>query len=122
MLIATYRDDELAPDHPLRGVIGDLATLGVTQRVQLEPLSLDSVRWLAHGSGVDPVELHRRTSGNPFFITEILAGGSVHLPGSVRDAVLARAGRLPSAARLTLDTAAVIGQRVEPWLLHRCGR
>ena len=44
-------------------------------------------------------ELHRRTAGNPFFVTEVLAAGRREIPETVRDAVLARAARLDDAAR-----------------------
>src|SRR6185369_11094241 len=61
-------------------------------------------------------ELHRRTGGNPFYVTEVLAGGG-ELPDTVRDAVLARAARLAPDARALLDAAAIVPPRVEPWLL-----
>ena len=115
LLVMTYRDDELGPRHPLRAVLGDLTSAAVT-RLTLRPLSQDAVRALAAGSSIDPVALHRQTGGNPFFVTEVLAavGG---LPPTVRDAVLARAARLSSAARAVLDAAAVIGGRAELPLL-----
>lgn len=59
-------------------------------------------------------DLYRRTDGNPFFVTEILAAGG-GVPETVRDAVLARAVRLSSRARRVLDCAAVIGS---PFELH----
>ena len=39
------------------------------------------------------------------------------MPSTVRDAVLARTARLSPSARTVLEAAAVIGLRVEPWLL-----
>ena len=45
-----------------------------------------------------------------------LAVGS-GIPETVRDAVLARAARLSLLARGVLEAAAVIGSRIEPWLL-----
>lgn len=116
LLLLTYRDDELGPRHPLRLVLGDLASSPAVRRVSLPPLSEAAVRALAAGSPVDPVALHRQTGGNPFFVTEVLAavGG---LPHTIRDAVLARAARLPAAARDVLEGAAVIGARVEASLL-----
>ena len=41
----------------------------------------------------------RRTAGNPFFVTEVLAAGADDIPGTIRDAVLARAARLGGAGR-----------------------
>ena len=75
LLVLTYRDDELGPRHPLRIALGDLATSGALRRVPLSPLSVAAVAALAVGETVDPAALHRRTGGNPFFVTEVLAGG-----------------------------------------------
>src|SRR5918992_1061279 len=98
LLVATYRDDELGPQHPLRAVLGDVEA---ARRVSLPPLTVEGVRQLAAESPLDPIELHRQTAGNPFFVTEVLAAESAGVPESVRDAVLARAARLsPEARRL----------------------
>lgn len=113
LLIATYRDDEVGPRHPMRVLLGDLATAGCVRRLGLAPLTADAVRTLARGSGLDPGDLHRRTGGNPFFVTEVLAAGGASLPPTLRDAVLARAARLTPAARHALEAAAVLGPRFE---------
>src|SRR5436309_608979 len=39
LLLATYRDDELAADHPLRVTLGDMATQRAARRMRLPPLS-----------------------------------------------------------------------------------
>lgn len=117
MVIATYRDDEVGPAHPLKLVLGDLATATAVRRLVLPPLSAEAVRMLAGGINLDPVALHRHTGGNPFFITEVLATGAPGIPSTVRDAVLARTARLSMAGRIALDAAAVIGSPIECWLL-----
>jgi DNA-binding CsgD family transcriptional regulator/tetratricopeptide (TPR) repeat protein len=117
LLIVTYRDDGLAADDLLRIALGDLATQWPTRRVELAPLSADAVRILAGGSGLDAAELYRLTSGNPFYVTEVVQAGLGVVPSSARDAVLARAGRLSGGSREVLDTAALIGARVELDLL-----
>jgi len=117
LLIVTCRDDEIGPQHPLRTVLGDLATSTAARRPMLPPLSVDAVRALVAGRPFDPAALHRQTDGNPFFVTEMLASGTRGIPSTVRDAVLARAARLSSSARAVLEAAAVIGSRVELWLL-----
>jgi predicted ATPase/DNA-binding CsgD family transcriptional regulator len=117
LLIATYRDDEVGPRHPLRIVLGDLATAPAVRRLTLPPLSEQAVRVLATSSDLDPAELYRQTAGNPFFVTEVLASGASGIPPTVRDAVLARAARLSSAGQVTIAAAAVIGPRIEHWLL-----
>jgi DNA-binding CsgD family transcriptional regulator/tetratricopeptide (TPR) repeat protein len=117
LVVATFRSDELGPAHPLRLLLGDLATSGV-QRYTPQPLTLGAVRELAGDRDVDVPELHRKTGGNPFFVTEVLAAGGLDVPITVRDAVLTRAMRLRPSARAILDAAAVAGPRVEPWLLQ----
>jgi DNA-binding CsgD family transcriptional regulator len=87
------------------------------RRLSLEPLSREAVRTLAAGTALDPVRLHRQTDGNPFYVSEVIATGGTGIPATVRDAVLARAARLPLEAGRALDAAAVLGFRFEPWLL-----
>lgn len=117
LLIVTYRDDELGAQHPLRVLIGDLATSTDLHRIALRPLSETAVQTLAAGSGVDAAALFQRTGGNPFFVTELLSSRGSTLPDTVRDAVLARAARLPQRARTVLELAAVIGATAELALL-----
>jgi len=117
LLVASFRSDELIPAHPLRAVLGDLAT-SCALRLVPPPLSLSAVRLLCGERDVDALELHRKTAGNPFFVTEALAAGGQGVPTTVQDAVLARAARLSPSARAVLDACAVAGPRVEPWLLQ----
>jgi len=119
LLIATYRDDELAASYPLRMALGDLAVQRCTRRVDLAPLSAAAVAALAAGSGLDAAELHRVTGGNPFYVTETLRTGLDQVPRSAVDAVLARVAALGPGARDVLHAAALIGSVVEPWLLEQ---
>lgn len=114
LLVATYRDDELGVDHRLRVV---LAEVDETRRISLRPLSVEGVRTLAAGSPFDPVELHRLTGGNPFYVTEAMAAGGVGVAASIRDAVLARAARLSDEAKELVETLAVAGPELD--LLER---
>ncbi|HEX6033014.1 MAG TPA: AAA family ATPase, partial [Anaerolineales bacterium] len=116
LLILTYRDDEIGVDHPLRILLGDLASSHALHRLPIPHLSKDAVHELAKNKRVNSTELHRLTNGNPFFVTEVLAVES-GIPATVRDAVLARAARLSLSARAVLEAAAVIGSRAEAWLL-----
>jgi len=118
MMILTYRDDELGINHPFRSLLGDLASSHAVHRIPIAPLSKDGIQELAKDRDVNLSELHRLTNGNPFFVTEVLAveGG---IPETVRDAVLARTARLSASAREVLEAAAVIGSKIEPWLLSQ---
>ena len=117
LILASYRDDELDRARPLRIVIGDLTTAASTNRLRIEPLSRQAVGILAERSLVDPDELHERTGGNPFFVTEVLAGEGEQIPATVRDAVLARAARLSPEGQRVLEAVAVVPPQAELRLL-----
>ena len=118
LLALSYRDDQLERDHPLRVVLGDLAGPGAISRVELAGLTQKAVAVLAGPLAVNARELHERTAGNPFFVTEVLASGTSLVPASVRDVILARAARLSPAARDVLDATAVVPGQAELWLLE----
>lgn len=120
LILATHRSDDIGPDDPLRAVIGDLATMPKTHRHLLPPLTIDGVAALTGMSRADPdvAELHRRTGGNPFFVSEILADPGSSLPASIRDAVLARRERLSAQARQVLDVVAIVPGAMERRLLE----
>lgn len=115
LVVGTYRDDELTRDHPLRLVLGELRG---AHRLAVEPLSPDAVAALAAAHGLDAATLHASTGGNPFYVTELLARPGDGTPRTVRDAVLARAARLPPRARRLLEAVAVARPRAEIWLLE----
>ena len=118
LLVVSYRDDELGPWHPVRILIGELGAARAIKRMRLSPLSPSAVATMAEPSGADATELYRRTAGNPFFVTELLAEGT-GMPATVADAVLARAARLDPASRKALEAVAVAGSTAERWVLDR---
>jgi DNA-binding CsgD family transcriptional regulator len=115
LMVVTFRDDALPPEHPLRGVLADLPRKAV-RRFTLPRLSEAAVEELAREAGRPATGLYTLTSGNPFFVTEVLAGAA-GVPASVRDAVFARAARLDGAARAVLDAVSLVPGRMERWLL-----
>ena len=140
-VIVTYRSDEIGRSHPLAAVLGDLASTG-PMRVSIPAISAAGVAELMddgheahhdhhghddhddhddHDGAVDHVELHRRTGGNAFFITECLSSVAGIVPVSVREAVLARASRLGPDARSALDAIAIVPGRAELWLAEALG-
>ena len=65
LVVVTYRDDELDATHPLRIVLGDVATQRVVSRIPLAPLSIGAVATLAESSDARrgrAVPDHRRQS------------------------------------------------------------
>ena len=117
LVVVTFRSDEVEPGTPLAVLVGDLGARADVVRIDLEPLSLAGVRALAAGSSLDAGALFRRTGGNAFHTTEILATTGDELPTSVRDAVRARVARLSPGARESLDVVALAGHRAEPGLV-----
>ena len=97
VLVISFRDDELAATHPLAVTLGDLANYAAVSRIELAALTLPAVATLAAGSGLNAEQLHQVTGGNPFFVTEVLAGGPAALtrkglPRSISEAVCGRLG------------------------------
>jgi DNA-binding CsgD family transcriptional regulator/tetratricopeptide (TPR) repeat protein len=122
LVLATYRDDELDRAHPLRIVFGELATSGAIDRITVDALSPEAVASLAEGTGVDAAALHHLTSGNPFYVTEVLASEGAEIPETVRDIVLARVARLSASAVSVVEAASIAPPSLDAELtLAVCG-
>ena len=118
LVLATYRDDEVEAAHPLRVVLGELASAPAVSRLTVPRLSLEAVQELAQPLGADAEAIHALTLGNAFYVTEILASGRGTLPPTVRDAVLARVAALEPASRRLLELVALVPARAELWLVE----
>ncbi len=116
LVIATFRQEEVGPDHPLSVALGDIPAAS-TVSIDLPLLSLDAVRELAAGTSVDAASLHRATAGNPFFVTEVIGAGGATVPSTVRDAVWARARRLSPQGLQVVRAASVLGPRCDSDIL-----
>jgi DNA-binding CsgD family transcriptional regulator/tetratricopeptide (TPR) repeat protein len=116
--LASYRDDQLDRTHPLTLVLGELATATAVTRLEIPPLSPGAVAELAAPHGIDAENLYRQTSGNSFFVAEVLAAGTGDIPRTVREAVLARVARLSDPARRLLEAIAVATPQAEIRLLE----
>jgi len=119
VLVLTYRDDELSRD-ALTGLLGQAARSEEVRRLPLRRLTADAVNKLSTDSAVNPADLFALTSGNPFFVTELLASArmlagaaSEPVPPSITDAVLARLRRLDRAVQDVVDQV-----RVRPLVGH----
>ena len=130
VLLATYRDLDVIPDHPLYAALAAVSRHPHTQRLVLRGLEPDALaRFVAATAGLLPsapvVEaMLRDTGGNPFFVSEVVrllasegqlerltadASGPLGVPPSVREVIGQRLARLSPAARDLLDLAATIG-------------
>ena len=116
VLLLSYRSDELAADHPLRRVLGELPAAATT-RIALPRLSADAVATLAARSPLSARRVYEATGGNPFYVTELLATEGSGLPPSVSDAVLARMAGLSPAARDVAERVSLLPNQVAPAFL-----
>lgn len=123
VLVLTYRDDELSAGHPLRQLLGLASRVRPVRRLRLARLSAAAVRQLSAaadvGADIDADEVFAITSGNPYFVTEVLAAGdATTVPVTIADAVQARVAHLDPATLESLERLAVVPLGVQPWLIE----
>jgi DNA-binding CsgD family transcriptional regulator len=117
VMVLTFRDDELASDHPLWQLLGLASRAERVRRLRLARLTVAAVRRLSAAANVDGDEIFAVTSGNPYFVAEMLsAGDTTAVPSTIADAVQARVAHLDPATRESLEQLAVIPSAVQPWL------
>ncbi len=107
LLLITYREDEVGPDHRLRTVLAGLPP-GLIRRVGLPPLSPAAVAELARRAGRADPGVHAVTGGNPLLVTEVLAAPAAGVPPTVRDLVLSRLATLTQPAREVAHLVSVV--------------
>ena len=118
VLILTYRDDELNREHPLHGLLGQASRSDHVRHLPLRRLSQQAVRELSAGSSVDAHDLFELTSGNPFFVHELLASAQgERVPPTIADAVLARVRSLDPSVQDVLEQLAVVPSVLDRWLV-----
>jgi class 3 adenylate cyclase/tetratricopeptide (TPR) repeat protein len=131
LIVGTYRDVEVDDTHPLSGALVDMRRETQLQRIAVGGLGADDVGMLLDVVAEQDVPaafvaaLTEETSGNPFFIREVLLhlvetgaiardGGrwegqvpiaETGIPESVREVIARRLGRLSDAARGVLTVA-----------------
>ena len=130
IVLGAYRDVEVSRRHPLSQTLGSLIREQRFLRVQLSGLAEPEVEELIRKTGpVRPppglsATIHRRTEGNPLFVTEIirtlpgegLEEGQDYLtsiPEGVRDAIGRRLNLLSEGCNQALTVASVIGREFD---------
>jgi len=120
LVVATWRQPEPGRAEELEAQLARLGRSG--KRIVLGPLTVTDVHTLIRRaeSALDPQQIHRRSGGNPLFVTELLrlVPGSVP-PPDLAALVLDRAGSLDPVALDLLSRAAVLGPDVDIYLLAR---
>lgn len=137
--LCTYNSLEREVTPALRAAERSLVRAGRADSHEVGPLTREDVGEIVRQSrapGATTPEtfadlLYNRTLGNPFFVEELLAAATASagghtgewsldtdpLPGSIRDAVLARADALEPPVRKVLDCVAAMGMRAPQALL-----
>ena len=148
LVIGTYRESDIVRGHPLSELLADLRKEEGVERIALEGLAEQDVVSLIEAAAGHDIgepglalarEIRRESSGNPFFIAELLRhldeSGAINqdesgrwalagdlselgLPQSVREVIGVRIERLGEAAKV-LQVAAVIGRDFDLDLLAR---
>ena len=112
LFILTFRDNEFGKEHFLRSVLADLAPDTFT-RIQLTPLSRQSVYKLANEKGYDAEEVYHISEGNPFYVTEILASYSPGVPDNIKDAILSVYDRQEEGTKNAWQIFSIIPEGLE---------
>jgi DNA-binding CsgD family transcriptional regulator/tetratricopeptide (TPR) repeat protein/energy-coupling factor transporter ATP-binding protein EcfA2 len=119
VLVITYRDVELTRDHPLQQLLGLASGTPRPRRLRPARLSADAVRRLGAHTGMDTEQVFAVTSGNPFFVAEVLAFGELGgVPHTVAEAVGARLADLDAPTRDAVEQLAVVPSAAERWLVE----
>ncbi len=139
MLIATVRSDDRDATPSLADGLADLARADHCKRYRLEGFSPDEVDQFLEARGRKGAprrlvsELHRRTSGNPFFLREAVgwleqtslfdaaalgASFDIAIPPGVRDVIGSRVARVSEHCRRALSVGALIGREFVVHLLE----
>ncbi|HSI79008.1 MAG TPA: BTAD domain-containing putative transcriptional regulator, partial [Solirubrobacterales bacterium] len=131
LVVGTYRDIELGPDHPLTSAVLDLGRHRTTRMLLLEGFREADVSRLVEAiAGVTPsgrvaAAIHAGTGGNPLFVGELVrllasegrleepideAGVRLSIPRGVRDVIDRRLAQVSDASRELLSIASVFGR------------
>ena len=146
MILCTYRDTDVDRSHPLSAMLADLRRMEGVNRIPLGGLGTDGVRELLVRTGGHELDeeglrfadmIQRETSGNPFFLGEVLRHlaetGALYerdgrwvsdrqpedagIPEGIREVVGRRLSRLGDDVEAVLRAAAVIGYEFDVDLL-----
>jgi tetratricopeptide (TPR) repeat protein len=142
LILGTYRDVELTPDHPLTATLPELTRESVARLVHLRGLDEPDVAAFVEATtevppGAQLVSmLYRETKGNPLFLGEAMrllaAEGRLRgpadsrslriaVPAGVREVILRRLDHLSEDCREVLVLASVLGPEFTVETVRRMG-
>ena len=130
LLLAIYREGELAADHPLHGVLAALGRDPELVRLAVAPLAppaADQLVATLSRAEIPPEVSHAiqgRAAGNPLFLRELVGawmqdrGDTAELPPAIHEVIRSRFTSRPQGTRRALAAASVIGAEFELELLR----
>jgi serine/threonine protein kinase len=140
LVVATCRDEQIAPDSGLAELLADLRRGQRLERVALVGMDAhDTGTLVGQVAGFEPPEqfaelLQEQTGGNPFFIEEVVRGLStgdeqtrfdraalerIGVPEGVKELITSRLRHAEPAAADMLAAAGVVGQSFSPAVIAR---
>jgi len=140
LLLATYRDVELTPDHPMTAALSELTQEPSTRHLVIVGLGEhDVATFVQTAAHVTPQEqlvtmLHRETNGNPLFLGEavrLLAGEGrldemadpaslrIAVPTGIRAVIRRRVDHLGEGCQQALVLGSVLGPEFTSEVLRR---
>src|SRR3954452_21059810 len=142
LVVGTYRDLELTPEHPLTLAISEMARQSATRLMMLGGLGSDAISDYINAAtdirpdGLTVAAVWRETNGNPLFVGEAvklleaegtlgdvadLASLRIAVPAGVRDVIARRVAHLSAAAGTALTMGAALGPEFNVDVLRRIG-
>jgi tetratricopeptide (TPR) repeat protein len=142
LVVGTYRDVELTPEHPLTSALAEMAREPVTRVVALGGLEVDAVgEFISAAADVTPLDqlvaaVWRATDGNPLFVGEAvrllsaegrlgevadLPSLRIAVPAGVRAVIARRIGHLGDTTIKALRLGAALGPEFSLEVLRRIG-
>jgi tetratricopeptide (TPR) repeat protein/transcriptional regulator with XRE-family HTH domain len=134
-VLGSYRTTEVRPGEPLATLVADLAVAGLAAQLELPPLAPQEAALLLSslldiGTGANSAQAEQivqRTGGVPFFLVscaqalrQTIQNGATsreEVPWTVAQSIRQRIVTLSPLAQVTLDTAALIGRKIQrSWL------
>ena len=129
LVVVTFRDAEEFMTASLFDTLAALQRRPDIERLRLTGLDVDDVTDFIRSAteigdedaAATAVEIHRRTNGNPFFVTELVrlleserrfgsAAPAGDIPAAVGDVIRQRLRRLPDELQTVLGVAALVGR------------
>ena len=139
LIVGSYRDDELGPDHPLGSALVELGRQPATRHLRLSGLrQVDLAAFIELTTARAPSEkvvaaVHQETEGNPLFVGEVIrllasqgrldhtddaVSFTFSIPAGVREVIGRRLHRLSEGCHRVLTLASVIGRYFEIGVLE----